>query len=82
MGDKSVLSRVKIISTKVEEVTDRYQTLWVKIWTLHKVEVEPSLSSEVTEQISKSQNGNHLHGWYADYKNEQIHFVIYRDKIF
>ena len=82
LEDKLVLSKVKIISTKVEDVTDRHQTPWVKQWTLHKVEIEPEKVDGIAVQISKSLDADHEHSWYADFKNEDTHYVIYRDKVF
>ncbi len=82
LEDKSVLDKVKIISTKVEQVTDRHKTPWIRQWTLHKVEIEPNKIKTITWEISKSLDGDHQHSWYADFKNNSTHYVIYRDKIF
>jgi hypothetical protein len=82
LEDRSVLGSVKIISTKVEPITDKHQTPWVKQWTLHKVEVEANEAENIAGQISKSLDKNHKHSWYADYKNENIHYIIFRDKVF
>jgi hypothetical protein len=82
LEDKSVLNKVKIFSTKVEQVTDRHKTPWVKQWTLHKVEIEPNRVEDIAEEISKSLDRDHKHSWYADFKNDNIHYVIYRDKVF
>ena len=82
LENKSVLDSVKIVSKKIEQVNERHQTPWIKQWTLHKVEINSSKAQEIAEIISKSLDRNRMHSWYADFKNDQIHFVIYRDKIF
>jgi len=82
LEDKSVLGDLKIISTKIEPTKERHQTPWVKQWTLHKVEIGIDKAEDIAEKISKALDSNHLHSWYADYKNEDIHYVIYRDKVF
>jgi hypothetical protein len=82
LENKSVLDNIKIISTKVEQVTERHKTPWIKQWTLHKVEIDSDQAENIAEQISKSLDRDHKHSWYADYKNEDTHYVIFRDKIF
>lgn len=80
LTDKSVLDDVKIVSTKVEPVTEEHKTPWVKQWTLHDVEVPAEKAAEVAEKISKALDREH--NWYADYKTDTEHYVIYRDKVF
>lgn len=79
LGDKLVLSKVKILSTKVEEVTDKHKTPWLKQWTLHKVEIAESGAEDVANLLAK---GLHKDYWYADYKNDKYHYIVYSDKIF
>lgn len=80
LENKSVLDKVKIISTKVELVTARHKTPWVKQWTLHAVEVDPAQAEEIAMELSKTLDSKH--SWYADFKNESTHYVIYRNKVF
>ena len=80
LDDKSVLKEVKIISTKVEPVTDKHKTPWVKQWTLHTVEVPDEKAGDVADTLSHSLDSEHA--WYADFKNEEYHYIIYRNKIF
>src|SRR3990170_3590320 len=79
---KDVLKDVKILSTEVEDVTDEHQTPWLKKWTLHKVEVDKNKVEEVSEKISRSIDSEHNHSWYADYKNNKWHYIIFPNKIF
>lgn len=80
LTDKAVLNDVKIVSTKVEPVTEEHKTPWVKQWTLHDVEIPADKAAEVAEKISKALDREH--NWYADFKTDKEHFVIYRDKVF
>ncbi len=80
LADKSVLDNVKILSTKIEPVTDEHKTSWIKQWTLHDVEIPAEKASEVAEKISQALDREH--DWYADYKTSTEHYIIYRDKIF
>jgi len=82
LEDKSVLGGLKIVSTKVEPITDKHQTPWLKQWTLHKVDIDADQAEEVAGKLSKALDHNHQHSWYADYKNEDTHFIIFRDKVF
>ncbi len=80
LENKDVLKKVKIVSTKVEKVTDEHKTPWISQWTLHTVEVSESEARAVAEEVSKALD--RLHNWYADYKNETHHYIIFRDKVF
>jgi len=80
LENNDFLKMVKIISTKVELVSDKHKTPWVKQWTLHKVEIPEGQAAEVADLISKSLDRNHA--WYADYKNQDHHYIIFCDKVF
>ena len=80
LTDKSVLNDVNIISTKVEPVTEHHKTPWVKQWTLHTVEIQDDKAAEVADKISKALDKDH--DWYADFKTETEHYVIYTGKVF
>lgn len=78
--DNSVLSDVNIISTKVEPVTEKHKTPWVKQWTMRTVEIPEEKAAEVADKISKVLDKEH--NWYADLKTETEHYVVYADKVF
>lgn len=82
LEDKSVLEEVKILSTKVEQVEEEHKTPWLLQWTLHKVEIPEDKTKEVAEKISKSLDYSHGGSWYADFKNDTHHYIIFRDKVF
>ncbi|MCX6741622.1 MAG: hypothetical protein NTX24_00380 [Candidatus Pacearchaeota archaeon] len=60
----SILKKIKIIKTKVEKVTEKHKTPWLKKWTLHTVEIEENKAKKITEEISHSLESKH--SWYAD----------------
>lgn len=80
LENKEVLKKVKITSTKVEKVTEKHQTLWLSQWTLHSVEIPENEAKIIAEEISQSLNRGH--SWYADFKNDTNHYIIFRDKVF
>lgn len=80
LGDRAVLGLVKIVSTKVELVVEKHKTPWLKQWTLHDVEISESKADEVAQRLSEDLEKEHV--WYADFKNEKFHYIIYRGKIF
>lgn len=82
LTDLSVLSQVKILSTKVESVAEAHHTPWLKKWTLHKVEIDENMAREVAQKIGLYLDYSHKSAWYADFKNESQHFIIFKDKIF
>lgn len=79
LKDKAILKQVSIIKTKVEPVTDHHKTPWLKQWTLHTVEIPEDKVLYVTGLLSKSLDRNY---WYADFKNDEYHYVIFADKVF
>ncbi|MBI4004884.1 hypothetical protein HY358_01975 [Candidatus Roizmanbacteria bacterium] len=75
------MKRVKIIETKVEPVIAKHKTPWLKQWTLHTVEIPEEEAEKIAQEISKSFDPAHPH-WYADYKNDKYHFIIFAGKVF
>ena len=80
LENKEILRGVKILNTKVEQVTEKHKTPWVEQWTLYTVEVSEDKAADIAEKISKSLDSKHA--WYADFKDENTHFIIFRDKVF
>ena len=78
--DKTILKKISIISTKVERVTDEHRTPWLAQWTLHTVEVPQRRAETVAQQLSVALDSQH--SWYADYKNDTLHFIIFYGKVF
>lgn len=80
LENKDILKDVKISDTKVEEVVEEHKTPWIKQWTLHTVEIPANQAKDVVEKISKVLDSKH--DWYADFKNDTHHYIIFRDKVF
>ena len=80
LEDKKVLEKVKIIKTEVEDVVDGHETPWLKHWTLHTVEISGKEVDSVAEDVCRSLDSKH--DWYADFKNGEIHYIIFKNKIF
>lgn len=77
--DKSILKKVNIVKTKVEQVTEKHKTPWLKQWTLHTVEIPEDMAGVIANELS---NSLHPSYWYADFKNKTYHYIIFRNKIF
>jgi hypothetical protein len=80
LENRDVLKKIKIIKTKVENVTEKHKTPWVKRWTLYTVEIPEEEADSIVKEISKSLDSKH--NWYADFKTDKTHYIIYRDKVF
>jgi len=80
LEDKDVLNKIKIINTRIEPVVDRHKTPWIKQWTLHSVEIKLGEAKKIAEEISKSLDSKHT--WYADFRNDTHHYIIFRNKVF
>ena len=81
LQDTSVLKDVTIVETKVEPITPEHKTPWLRQWTLHSVEIPEEKAQEVAEKISRIFDIEHP-DWYADYKNDSYHFIIFQGKVF
>lgn len=82
LENKDILKNIKILSTKVEKVTEEYETPWLSQWTLHTVEIPENEAENIAEKISQSLDRTHGGSWYADFKNDTHHYIIYRNKVF
>ena len=80
LENKTILKEVKILVTKVEEVTEEHKTPWIKQWTLHTVEIPQNQAESIAEKISKALDSEH--NWYVDFKNDTHHYIIFREKVF
>ena len=80
LENKDILQSLKILETKVEPVTENHKTPWVAQWTLHTVEVPEERAGEIAEKLGRALDSRHA--WYADFKNDTNHFIIFRDKVF
>ncbi len=82
LEDKGILKDVRIVETKVSQVTERHKTPWLAQWTLHTVMIPFDKSDWVANEISRVLDRNHGGSWYADFRNDKFHFIVFRDKIF
>ena len=80
LENKDVLKKIKILSTKIEPVTNKHKTPWLKQWTVHTIEISPDKAAKIAIEISKCLES--AHNWYADFKNGELHFIIFRNKVF
>jgi hypothetical protein len=77
---KDILKNIKIIKTKIEQVTEKHKTPWLSQWTLHTIEIMENQADIIAENLSNSLDSKH--NWYADFKNNSYHYIIFRHKIF
>jgi len=82
LADKMILQKVRILSTKIEQVTQKHQTPWLAKWTLHKVEIPEDRAQEIAKEISPILDYGQGTSWYADFKNDKHHYIIFKNKIF
>lgn len=80
LENQDILQKVKIINIEIEEVTEDHKTPWVKQWTLCTVEIFEDHADEIAKELSESLDSKH--NWYADFKNNFFHYIIFRNKVF
>lgn len=76
LSNKDVLKDFTILSTKVEEVTEKHQTPWLKQWTFHTVEIPEEKADEIAGKLAKDLETKH-NAWYADFKNDKYHYIVF-----
>jgi len=81
LKNKEILNEVRILSTKAEQVTEKHKTPHLKQWILHTVEVVENKADEVAKKIIQNLESE-PNSWYADYKNEETHYIIFPGRIF
>ena len=80
LENKDILKGIAVLSTKVEKVTEKHKTPWIKQWTLHTVEIPEDRGDEIAKKLSQALDSEHA--WYADFKNDEFHYVIFRNRVF
>lgn len=80
LENKEVLRELVIVSQRVEKVTVEHQTPWLDKWTLDTITVDPEKADTLAKQLSQALESEH--GWYIDYRNDQHHYVIFKNKFF
>lgn len=80
LADKSITDDLKIISTKIENVSAKHKTPWINKWTLYTVKITLDEADQIADKLSRALDSEHA--WYADFKNNDIHYIIFKNKIF
>lgn len=81
LKNKDVLKKFNIVSTKIEKVTEEHQTPWLNQWTLDTVEIHENQADFIAQELSQSLDSKH-NNWYVDFKNNNFHYIIFRNKVF
>jgi hypothetical protein len=79
LTDTKVLKKLKIVKTEVEKTTPEHKSS-AKQWTLHTVEIPENQVSKVAKELSKALEKEH--GWYADFKNDTHHYIVFSGRVF
>ena len=79
--NKKILAEVEIVYTVIEKVTPLHQTPWLTMWTKHTVQIPESEINIFSEMLSLQFDRSHTN-WYADFKNELFHFIVFPEKVF
>lgn len=82
LEDRGVLDGLEIVATEVQAVGEWHCTPWLAQWTLHTVRVAADEAPRVAEALSRAIDREHAVSWYADFKDERHHYVIFRGSVF
>jgi len=63
-------------------VIEKHQTPWLSRWTMHTFEVKEDNARHLADLLGESLSQKNGGEWYADFKNETHHYIVFRGKIF
>lgn len=82
LRDTAVLRRLTILASRTEPVTDWHATPWLTQWTYLTVRIPEGDADELAALIGRAIDREHAASWYADYKNDTHHYVVFSDCAF
>ncbi len=82
LENKDVLEKVSILETRVSRVTEHHKTPWLVRWTLHTVAIPAERADSVADEISRNLDPSHGGSWYADFRNDRLHYIVFLNKVF
>lgn len=82
LQDNKVPEDILVVDTKIEKVTPKHETPWLSLWTLYSVEIRQENAEKVAQKLSKALDYSHGTAWYADFKNLNTHYIIFKNKVF
>jgi hypothetical protein len=82
LEDRSVLDSLQVLDRKVELTTPHHETPWLSQWTLITVRLPEATAGKVAQALSVAIDSEHAGSWYAEFKNDAHHYVVYRDRVF
>lgn len=77
-----ILKELEIVHTEIEKVTEANETPWLEQWTMHTVVIKKDKMDEYAQKLSQLIDSKHCNNWYCDFKNEELHYVVFRNKVF
>ena len=82
LKDAQVLKGIRIVKTRISKVTKRHKTPWLTHWTLHTVMIRESKADQVARDISLELDESHGESWYADFRNNRYHYIVFPNRVF
>lgn len=77
-----ILKELEIVHTEIEKVTRANETPWLEQWTMHTVVIKKDKMDDYAQKLSQLIDSKHCNNWYCDFKNEELHYVVFRNKVF
>ena len=82
LSNPNILEKLEIVHTAISNVTEKDETPWLDKWTMHTVLIKENEIDFYAEELSRLIDVKHCSNWYCDFRNEQFHYVVFRNKIF
>lgn len=82
LTDKAILKELEITNQSIEEITERDETPWLDKWTIDTVIIPEDKIEETANKLSELIDIEYCKDWYCDFKNDEYHYVIFKERVF
>lgn len=82
LQDRTILAYLDVTDTVVEPVVEEDKTPWLESWTLVGFTIPEGKAEKFAVELSQALEAEHGDSWYADFKNERWHYVVFRGRVF
>lgn len=82
LTNRDIIEKLEIVSQETEEVTKEHNTPWLTKWTLDTVVIKQNEIDKITQSLSELIDSNHCDDWYCDFRNDEYHYIVFKNKVF
>ncbi len=77
-----IIKELNVLQKNIESITEKENTPWLDKWTMYTVSINEKDIDDYTKKLSKLIDTKYCSDWYCDFRNNQYHYVVFKDKVF